>query len=269
MFGNLPPVIKNLLIINILVFLLDNVASRMGINLGNWLALHNVGAEYFRPYQFVTYMFMHGGVSHIFFNMFALFMFGRMLETVWGPKRFLIYYFVTGIGAAALHSLVNYLSLNSLHNEIIAFINTPSPEVLLNIVRENISNPAAWVNDFLSSYSINPYDQTNIATGTKLVQDIYNMHLNIPTVGASGAVFGILLAFGMLFPNTRLMLIFPPIPIKAKYFVIGYGAIELFAAIMPQQGDNVAHLAHLGGMIFGYILIKYWNTKGISNYQQF
>lgn len=268
-FGNLPPVIKNLLIINIVVFGLDFILSRIGINLTNYLALHNVGSPNFMPYQFVTYMFMHGGVGHIFFNMFALIVFGRMLEMVWGQKRFLIYYFITGIGAAVLHSAVNYYNLSQLQSEIVAFSNTPSPEALLSIVRENISHPLAWVNDFLSDYSVNPDSAAHTSQGIQLAKEIYNLKLNIPTVGASGAVFGVLLAFGMLFPNTQLMLLFPPIPIKAKYLVIIYGAIEFFAAVRSQQGDNVAHLAHLGGMIFGFLLIKYWNSKGIGNHQQF
>ncbi|MDA3890259.1 MAG: rhomboid family intramembrane serine protease [Salinivirgaceae bacterium] len=267
--GNLPPVIKNLLIINVLVFVADYILQKMGIDLTNMLALHNIASPHFMPFQFVTYMFMHGGIGHIFFNMFALVVFGRMLETVWGPKRFLIYYFVTGIGAAGLHSFVNYLSLSDLQAQIIAFTNTPSPETLLSLVRDNISHPAAWVNDFLSAYSVNPNNASHINKGIQLANDIYAFQLNIPTVGASGAVFGVLLAFGMLFPNMQLMLLFPPIPIKAKYLVIIYGGIEFFAAILPQQGDNVAHLAHLGGMIFGFLLIKYWNSKGFGNYQQF
>jgi membrane associated rhomboid family serine protease len=269
LFGGLPPVIKNLLIINILVFILDFLLKNSGIDLTQLLALHNIASPYFKPFQFITYMFMHGGISHIFFNMFGLVMFGKILEQVWGAKRFLIYYFVTGVGAAVLHSFVNYLSLQSLHSDIIAFINTPSPDVLLHIVRENLGQPTAWVNDFLSSYSMNPNNQQYINEGIKLVNQIYNINVNIPTVGASGAVFGVLLAFGMLFPNTQLMLLIPPIPIKAKYFVIIYGAIEFFGAVMQQQGDNIAHFAHLGGMLFGYILIKYWNSKGIGNFNRF
>ena len=269
MLGNLPPVIKNLLIINILVFLVDMLLPKIGIDFTRFMALHNVASPYFKPFQFITHMFMHGSITHIFFNMFALVVFGRMLEMVWGQKRFLIYYFVTGIGAAALHSFVNYLNLSEMQSEIIAFTNTPSPDALLLIVREYLTSPAGWVNDFLSSYSMNPNNQAYINKGVELANEIYSYQLNIPTVGASGAVFGVLLAFGMLFPNTQLMLLFPPIPIKAKYLVIIYGAIELFAAVLPQQGDNIAHFAHLGGMIFGYLLIKYWNSKGIGNYQKF
>lgn len=268
-FGNLPPVIKNLLIINVLVFLADNILEGIGFSITDKLALHNIQSEYFQPYQFITHMFMHGSITHIFFNMFALYMFGRMLEVVWGGKRFLVYYFVTGLGAAILHSFVNYMSLQSLLTDMHAFQNTPSPELLLNFVREHLPNAAPMVNDFISSYSMYPnnVDYTNEAM--VLVNKIYQLQLNVPTVGASGAVFGVLLAFGMLFPNTQLMLLIPPIPIKAKYFVIIYGLIELFAVVIPRQGDNVAHFAHLGGMIFGYLLIKYWNNKGLGKYNGF
>lgn len=268
-FGNMPPVIKNLLIINVLVFIADYALQTMGIDLTRILALHNVQSPYFKPYQFVTHMFMHGDITHIFFNMFALYMFGRMLEMVWSGKRFLIYYFVTGLGAATLHSVVSYLNMQSLITDVHAFENTPSPELLLSFVREHLSNAAPVVNDFISSYSMNPNNANYINEATELVHKIYELNINIPTVGASGAVFGVLLAFGMLFPNTQLMLLFPPIPIKAKYFVIVYGLIELFAVVIPRQGDNVAHFAHLGGMIFGYFLIKYWNSRGIGKYDRF
>lgn len=270
LFGNMPPVIKNLLIINVLVFVADLILPQMGINLTKYFALYNIQSPNFKPYQFVTHMFMHGGVAHIFFNMFALVMFGRMLEMVWGQKRFLIYYFVTGLGAAALHSFVNYLTIQDIHQQIVAFTNTPSPELLMQLVRhypEGLN--MSVVNDIIASYSTQPESAHYIKTANDIVDIIYKTHLNIPTVGASGAVFGVLLAFGMLFPNTQLMLIFPPIPIKAKYFVIFYGLVELFGAVMQQQGDNVAHFAHLGGMIFGFLLIKYWNKKGIGNYDQF
>lgn len=269
MLGNLPPVIKNLLIINVIVFAADFVLENMGINLTQYLALFNIQSEYFRPFQFVTHMFMHGDIMHIFFNMFALVMFGRMLEMVWGPKRFLIFYFVTGIGAASLHSFVNYINLSDMQAELMAFSNTPSPELLLSFVSEHLPQYKVNMSDFISNYSSFPNDPSYINQAISYTNQIYTINLNIPTVGASGAVFGVLLAFGMLFPNTKLQLLFPPIPIKAKYFVILYGLIELFAVVIQRPGDNVAHFAHLGGMIFGYILIKYWNSKGIGNYQQF
>jgi membrane associated rhomboid family serine protease len=233
--NTIPPVVKNLIIINVLMLLATYVLEMRGIDLTKILGLHYIESSDFRPYQLVTHMFMHGGFMHLAFNMFALWMFGRVLESVWGPKRFFIYYFVTGLGAAALHTLVNYMEFHYLAGKM-------SPETVQMVMSQgteifnqgkNFSDPAAG----------------------KL-----NLLLNIPTVGASGAVFGILLGFGMLFPNTELMLLFPPIPIKAKYFVMGYGAIELFSGI-ANSGDNIAHFAHLGGMLFGFFMIRYWNRN--------
>ena len=178
---------------------------------------------------------MHGGFTHLLFNMFALWMFGRVLESVWGPKRFFIYYFVTGLGAAALHTFVNFMEFQSIASKM-------TPEAVQMVLSEGteIFNQGKNFSDPLAG---------------KL-----NLILNVPTVGASGAVFGILLGFGMLFPNTQLMLLFPPIPIKAKYFVMGYGALELFLGV-TQTGSNIAHFAHLGGMLFGFFMIKYWNRN--------
>jgi membrane associated rhomboid family serine protease len=188
-------------------------------------------------------MFMHGNFMHIFFNMFALWMFGTSIERIWGAKRFLIYYLVTGFGAFLLHYAVVAFQIQQLLPEV-------RPEMLMEIKEQGLG-----------------YLQSNRNyTNPKLAE--LNLLYNIPVVGASGAVFGILLAFGMMFPNTRLMLIFFPVPIKAKYFVIGYGAIELFSGIANRPGDNVAHFAHLGGMLFGYLLIKYWNkNQGNSSFR--
>jgi membrane associated rhomboid family serine protease len=231
--NNIPPVVKNLIIINILFFVATYILELNGIRLSSYLGLYFPLSENFRLHQIFTHMFMHGGLSHIFFNMFALYMFGRVLENVWGSKRFLVYFLITGIGAAILHSFVNFLEYQSLVSKM-------SPETIEYVKTEG---PKLWNEG--KNFSDN--------FAGKL-----NMLLNIPTVGASGAVFGLLLAFGMLFPNTQLMLLFPPIPIKAKYFVIGYGAVELYLGF-SHSGGNIAHFAHLGGMLFGFILIKYWN----------
>ncbi len=231
----IPPVVKNLIIINAIMLFATYMLGMKGIDLTSTLGLHYFESSEFRPYQLVSHMFMHAGIMHLVFNMFALWMFGRVLESVWGPKRFFIYYFVTGLGAAALHTFVNFLEFQYLAGkmlpETVEMVMTQGTEIFKQ--GKNFSDPMAG----------------------KL-----NLLLNIPTVGASGAVFGILLGFGMLFPNTQLMLLFPPIPIKAKYFVIGYGAIELFSGI-ANPGSNIAHFAHLGGMLFGFILIKYWNRS--------
>ncbi len=255
---NLPPVVKNLLIINALMLLGSWVLGQTGVNLSKILGLHFFASDYFKPFQFVTHMFMHGDITHLFFNMFALFMFGRVLESVWGPKRFLLYYMLTGLGAAALHTFVLWLDYTSAMKAFTAFSNTPTPELFSAIIKDSLGRPAAWVLEFADKWADNPDSIAYANQGIQIARQAITESINIPTVGASGAVFGILLAFGMLFPNTELMLIFPPIPIKAKYFVIGYGALELFLGFQQSAGDNVAHFAHLGGMLFGFILIKYW-----------
>ena len=217
----LPVVTKNLLAINVLMFLALLAFERLGIDLNNLLGLHLFLAPDFRPYQLVTYMFMHGSVTHIFFNMFALYMFGRVLEQVWGPKRFLIYYLATGLGAGLVQEVVQYI----------------------------------YYAMQLSSYS-----SVNLGGGMIVPMLQY---LNMwTTVGASGAVYGILLAFAMTFPNERLFIIPFPFPIKAKYFVLIFGALELVTGLSPHAGDNVAHFAHLGGMLFGIVLILLWRKKG-------
>lgn len=235
-FNILPEVIKNLLIINGLFFVGTLVMqSAFGIDLGRILGLYVPGSEHFRPFQLVTHMFMHGNLGHIFFNMFALWMFGNMLENVWGGRRFLVYYMVTGLGAALIHLGWNYF-------ELMQVIQNVSPEQVQRVIENGSDILMRGQN----------YTDPSLA---KL-----NLIYNIPTVGASGAVFGILLAFGMLFPDTRIYLYFA-FPIKAKYFVIGYGLLELFNGIANDPSSNVAHFAHLGGMLFGFILIKYWQNK--------
>lgn len=223
--NNLPTVTKNLLIINVLCFFGMLVAKRYGIDVENLLGLHFFLASDFNLSQLISYMFMHANFQHIFFNMFAVWMFGRVLEQVWGPKRFLTYYLICGIGAGLIQELVQYLEY---------------------------------------AFTLSNYDSVNlgIAGGIIPMEEYLNM---MTTVGASGAVYGILLAFGILFPNSQ-MFIFPlPFPIKAKYFVIGYAVLELFLGL--GGGDGVAHFAHLGGMLFGLILIIYWRKK--NGNQQF
>jgi len=228
-------------------------------------------AEKFQPYQLISYMFLHAypSLTHIFFNMFALFMFGRMLEMVWGPKKFLIYYFATGIGAALIHLLTQYIEIVPVLKALNYYMNNATHENLQMFLDNNFQirsldmqrNYQGFVTSYNSIYSIDP-DKAIAISREFLYQwriDFLNNHV---TVGASGSVFGILLAFGMLFPNTQLMLLFPPIPIKAKWLVIIYGVMELFLGVANFSFDNVAHFAHLGGMLFGFFLIKYWQRKG-------
>ena len=211
----MPPITKNLLIINILMFVATYVLGRYGINLNSLLGLHFFMASDFRLHQIFTYLFMHGGFEHLFFNMFALWMFGRIIEQVMGPKRFLTYYMVCGIGAGLIQELVQYIHFLSL-----------APE-LSGVSHEQLA-------DALNMWN---------------------------TVGASGSIYGILLAFGMSFPEDRLFIIPIPFPIKAKYFVVGYAVVELLSAML-RSNDGVAHMAHLGGMLFGLVLLLHWRHPG-------
>lgn len=261
-YSGITPAVKVLIILNVLMYFFTYmIDQRTGTNLANTLGLHLPQSEYWAPYQYITHMFMHGSISHLFFNMFALFMFGRVLESVWGSNRFLVYYFVTGLGAAALNSLVGWWEYHKMYEQFLAFQNTPEPGLLAEFIREHISHPASGVWEVVDKWTNNPDSPQYIEAGKNLFNKVITWTVNIPTIGASGAVFGVLLAFGMLFPNTELFLMFIPIPIKAKYFVLGYGIIEFFLGIQNQAGDNVAHFAHLGGMLFGFILIKLWSRN--------
>lgn len=217
---NMPPVTRNLIIINALLWVATLLMRRIGVNLMELLGLHFFMAEHFNPMQLVSYMFLHdtNSISHLFFNMFAVFMFGTTLERLWGSKRFLIFYMITGIGAGLVQEVTWLWSLRDLLTGSIDMINLNGQDLI-----------------------------------TK--KEYYDLFI---TVGASGAVFGILLAFGMNFPNSPLYIMFIPIPVKAKYVVAGYGLIELFAGITNFSGDPIAHFAHLGGMLFGFIMILYW-----------
>ena len=264
-FANIPPVVKNLLIINVLMFLATEVLKMtMGVNLNQHLGLYYFKSDFFRPYQIVTHMFMHGGFYHILINMFMLWMFGRVLEQVWGGRRFLFYYLFTALGAAALHMFVLHLELGPAIRDFAAFRNTPSPDLFDMFISNHVANPNPQIIEFIKSWMNNPgstaYAEQAIAMLEGWMSAPYT-GINVPTVGASGAVYGVLLAFGVLFPNMPLVLIFLPFfPIKAKYMVIGMVVLELISGL-SWSSSNIAHFAHLGGMLFGYILIKYWNTS--------
>ncbi len=219
--NNMPPVTKNLIIVNLLMFFATFVASTYNIDLNKFLGLHFFLSDNFNAAQLFTYMFMHGNISHLFFNMFAFWMFGRILENFWGPKKFLIFFLACGIGSGIVQEIVQYIYINSDLNAI--------------------------------------YQELGTAGLLKYEQLLYNNAAY--TVGASGAVYGILLAFGMTFPNEKLFIIPFPFPIKAKFFVIGYAVLELILGLKNNPADNTAHFAHLGGMIFGLILILYWRKK--------
>lgn len=215
---NIPPIVKNLIIINAVMMVFSLISPNF---MYSTFSLFYFESEHFRPFQILTHMFMHGDFWHLLFNMYTLWIFGSVLENVWGGKKFLLYFLVTGIGAAILHTFVQYIEVSSLMG-------------------------AFEVGDIVAGKEISQIFRT-------------------PTVGASGAIYGLLLAYGMLFPNNTLQLIFPPVALKAKWFVLIFGAIELFLG-MTNSGSNIAHFAHLGGMLFGYFIILYWKKKGRMYY---
>ncbi|MCD4665906.1 MAG: rhomboid family intramembrane serine protease [Bacteroidales bacterium] len=267
-FRILPPVVKNLIIINALFFLGTIAATEVfRIDLTDILGLHYFTAEKFKPFQFITYMFMHGGFMHIAFNMFALWMFGNALENMWGPKKFLTYYIITGIGAAITHYVVFYFEISPVLKAIDSYMDNPTSDGLNLFLSSGYFKVTSY--EIQDSFNIfrNEYNELIYSDPHKALQlsiDFMTQYridfLNAPVVvGASGAVFGILLAFGMSFPNALIYVYFA-IPVKAKYFVMIYGAIELFSGIYD-TGSNVAHFAHLGGMVFGYFVLLYWKKR--------
>jgi len=261
--GGLPPVVKNLLILNGILFLLKLSLGTDALGrstLDGILGMHYIGSPLFKPWQLVTHMFMHGDFGHLFLNMFALFMFGGPIERAWGSKRFLNYYLLTGFGAVALHTGVNAFEVKQHEAELAAYgVQVSAVDIAVTEIAYNI-NSAQRELDAIQRSSGVPQDVLYRVLGDRVGV----------MIGASGAVFGVLLAFGMMFPNVQLFLLFPPIPIKAKYFVIGYGVLELIAGVSRSAReslsdgpiDNIAHFAHLGGMLFGFIIIRYWRSKG-------
>ena len=231
MMRNMPPVTKNLIIICFIVFLAGELIPSIGQNLMKYCSLHFIEAPDFNPVQVVTYMFMHGGFTHIFFNMFTLFMFGVTLEYVMGSKRFLLFYMICGVGAALVQEAVWAMTLPDLVVKELAHLN-----------QTTTADINAWL-------AIKP--------------GILSQTLNLfTTVGASGAIYGVLMAFGLLFPNRPLYFMFLPVPIKAKWMILIWIAMELLLG-MSAATDGVAHFAHLGGMIFGFMLLTYWKKKGV------
>ena len=228
----MPVVTKNIIIISVMMFAATFFTQGSGISLYDYFGLHYHLAPNFKPHQFVTYIFMHGSLMHIFFNMFGVYMFGQILEQIWGPKRFLIFYILTGLGAAITQYFIMHLQISE----------------YLEVINQNISLNIEDVE--YKSYLINQkYDYLNA---------------NV-IIGASGSLFGLLGAYGLLFPN-QLLYIYFLIPIKAKWLVIIYGALELLMGLNNDSGDNVAHFAHLGGLFVGLIIVLIWRHKNKSHY---
>ncbi len=225
--SNVPTAVKNIIIINVVLMLATMFKESMMVTR---FALWFPASPYFEWWQPVTYMFMHGGFFHLFFNMYTLFFFGSVLERVWGPKKFLIFYFVTGLGAAAVHMGVQWME----YSNAIAAVGLTSADASLLVDRIAES----------------------VDAGNNMIP-VWSSVLFTPTVGASGSIYGILMGYAMLYPDSIMRLVFPPIAMKAKWFVLIFAALELLLGI-SSTGGGIAHFAHLGGLIFGFILIIYW-----------
>lgn len=285
-FQVLPTVVKNLIIINVIMVFGQFALGKYGIDLADYLGLHYWRSELFKPWQLLTHMFMHGSyndvggtISHIFFNMFALWMFGSVLENIWGPKRFLIFYIVCGIGAAVLHLGVLGWGYHVIEQAFRHYQQDPTLDNFVIFTRDHLlpikAQAGTRLVDVYNTWMNNPQMNLGQESVSAINQYLHGVRLNDgvyisglfdeATVGASGAVFGVLFAFGYLFPNTLIYLYFL-VPIKAKYVVAGFALIELFSGIQNSAGDNVAHFAHLGGMIVAFILIRIWNK---TNRRQF
>ena len=261
---SITPAVRNLLILNVLFFVVDSYVFHS--QLSDKFALRSTLSPDFVAYQYVTYMFLHGGFTHLLSNMFGLFMFGPLLERMWGSQRFIFFYFFTGIGAGLLFSGIDYFENSQLRDAVAIYTQYPTPDGLVDLLSKHAKSLYSASLDFLNQFEENPKDSHYIQNSISLVQGYYNYVISIPMVGASGAIFGILMAFGLLFPNTELFLLFFPFPIKAKYFVAMYGFYELYAGIKNAQTDNVAHFAHIGGMLFAYILLRYWKMHKSNFY---
>lgn len=251
----LTPVVRALLIINVLVFFVtnENVIEQFG--------LHSFLSDLFNPIQLLTHMFLHGGFNHIFSNMIGLAVFGPMLERYWGPRRFTFFYFFCGLGAALLFSGVNYFEMRDVYEAVRDYRANPTPDGFIGFIDRHAPSLYDQIASFAEQFNQQPTSEQLVNGSLQIVNRLYIDQIDQPMVGASGAIFGVIMGFGLLFPNTELFLLFLPIPIKAKYLVIFYGAYELYTGVYQAQADNVAHFAHIGGMLFAFILVKYWNSQ--------
>lgn len=262
-FTLLPPVVKNLLIINGLFFLATFSLTKFGFDLEKMFGLYYIKSPNFQPYQFVTYMFIHANFPHILLNLFALWMFGYLLENYWGSKRFLIFYVFCGIGAAITQTFVHWLDYSSIQAAADLFKQNPSPAAFSGFVNSHFPQYADSLVNFITVWEQHSNDPKLVNDSFVYIQQLKDIYLSAPTVGASGAVYGILLAFGMTFPNMLIYLYFL-FPIKAKWAVIGFFALEVFSGLRNNPTDNVAHFAHIGGGLFGLLLILYWRKRPFS-----
>jgi len=241
--NRLTDTIKHLIIINVILFVAPQLLK---IDVTNILALHFPENENFGFWQYVTHMFMHGSFPHILFNMYALWAFGTPLEQMWGKKKFIFFYFSAGIGAALIYTLVNYYQFNSIYDQLI--------------------NVGVSSNEIQSILTAGKYDQNSIDVPLETMQEFYSLYYT-PAVGASGAIYGVLVAFGMYFKDAKLALIFFPVPIAAKYFIPFILLGDLFFGVTKYSIGNVAHFAHIGGAIIGFIIAYYWKRNQFKGHR--
>jgi Uncharacterized membrane protein (homolog of Drosophila rhomboid) len=267
MNSRITPNVQKLLIANIGLFILSAVLST-SVDLGDYLALNGIYSNSFQPYQFVTYMFMHAGFMHLFGNMLGLYFFGPLLEFFLGAKKFVILYFVCGIGAGILSWGVNAYEVQIIREDANAYFQSPDPDAYNVFINDHfkMGYDISEINKSVEDYIAEPENEKYVNDSKSWVQAIVTKQSNFSLVGASGSIFGILMAFALLFPNTELILLFPPIPIKAKYLVGAYALFEIYSLYVNRPDDNVAHFAHITGMIFAFILIRFWKTKRNSFY---
>jgi membrane associated rhomboid family serine protease len=254
------PMVRNLLLLNVAMLLLEQ--THLLGNLPDLLALYPWTSPRFLVFQHLTYMFMHGGFGHLFSNMLGLLIFGPLLENRWGPRRFLTFWVVCGIGAGVLYAGVRHYELEQMREARNAFVEAPSGIKYSDFFYDNLPGYFSEEDqDLARALQKDPGNAAYVQTATRTLDDIYDGANNSPMVGASGALFAIILAFAYLFPNTEVMV--PPVyfPIKAKYVALFYGVLELYSGVHRTPGDNVAHFAHLGGMLFGFLLLKYWERN--------
>lgn len=251
---NLTPTVRNLLFANIFFFAAQTYFLPLLTQVGS---LYPIGSPMFYPWQFATCIFLHGSWMHLIFNMFGLISFGPLLEQRWGPQRFLVFWMICGIGASMLYQGVRYYEINKMEQARQEFRADPSGANFVEFFRQNFPDQQGY-EQFGAAMTRNPKDPEYTNSATITLDTLVERSYSVGMLGASGALFGLLFAFAYLFPNTELFLLFIPFPIKAKYFVFFYAAYELYAGVHRTPGDSVAHFAHLGGLLVGFILVKLW-----------
>lgn len=264
MFQRLTPAVRSILIINVAVFVVTSLTG-LGEDLKDFASLHAIQSSNFSPTQFLTYMFLHADLRHLFGNMLLMFFLGSWVESVWGPQRFLVFYLACGLGAGLIYSGIRYVEVNKMESEYQLMVENPTSTKAYRFLRDYQGQQLINSNGFeiVDQFEQNP---TNISYQKQTLQVVEYVRdfqrNNTKMLGASGAIYGILLALGMLFPNRQVMLLIPPIPIKIKYLVLALGVMAYFGALAKSPGDNVAHNAHLAGMLIAFLLIKFAKFGG-------